>query len=249
MNEKVDIFDFVIKESINSEVESIPVPEMEDLWNNISKELRRKKKITFYSRPYVKVGIACVILFIGVFIMGTVSSYSHYRGVLNFLTKNLGDSITIFVNSNKNSDGNPEIEAFEQVTELEIVEHSLTLEEAMDKAGFIFGLPQVIPVDYSLSEVLLTELSGKTINMELIYQSSVDIIKVKIEPILGEYASTMNINSAFGSVERVFNNGLEYHVISFTNGLAIIIWEYLDVKYTAESNNKEELEKLVFSIK
>lgn len=240
---KQNKFDETMKEIIQEEINSIDVPDLQDVWNNIDENINKKDNV---KTAFLNKKIASVIaslLIIGVIYSTTDEGHASYRKFLSFITNTIENTIDIGLK--QNTKPNPDIdEGWELVTE------NLSVEEAVQQATFDIRIPTYMPTGYSLSEIVLMQFGGETLNAELLYISEYsELIKLIQEPIIGDYAQTIQADSEKNRISQINKNGIDYNIIEANDGEVIVVWEVHGIKYTTIGFQKEEILNLIFSIK
>ncbi|KAB3525666.1 DUF4367 domain-containing protein [Alkaliphilus serpentinus] len=240
MNKKVDILDSNIKEGIELELNKISVPQMEDVWENIEKEMKTNNKtFTRIKKVAIFIGVSIVL---GLLI-GTTDIYAQYQKVLSLIVRTMDSTINI---QSQNKSNTP----IDLDMEQESKTYSVTLDEALDKSSFKFMLPNVMPKGYMFAEAIINEFGKQTISLEIIYVSNKnDTINIIIEPLLGDYVESINVNSNHATYEKFKNGDLTYNIIKFKDNRILIIFDHDGVKYSVEGINEEDIFEIIQHIK
>ncbi|MDF2547757.1 MAG: hypothetical protein K0R93_2655 [Anaerosolibacter sp.] len=233
-----DMLDKAIKEALKDSVESIIVPDMNDVWIYIEHHILQQKMKRLKKAAGFAAAVIILLSFMGIGYMN--QGYASYFRSLKFLTTSTATLTHIQV-QNKTpgelaqtlEDSNPS-----QMNDLQEIE--LPYETALEIANFQVMLPSYIPNGFVLDKVLLIQLGKKTINLRLLYTNGDDILEILQEPIQGEYAT----------ISEHLEGGHKYHIIRFTNGFTEMIWDMDEVKYTLKGNvHEEEALKIALSLK
>jgi hypothetical protein len=242
MNKK-DILDEIITVSINKEIDNIDLPPMDDIWQNIETHIKSEKRNNSFKINNKIASILVVLTVCSYLALGLNNSgEANFKRVLNFITKKSGKEVNIDLNYKKND---PIKESNNS-----LIEHSLSLEEAKERADFIVKYPTYIPKEYSFEKATLSEYDGKGLYLKVIYSSN-DNRKIIIEEegIPKEYAQGINLNEENSQIKQINKNGFIYNIIEKNNNRVTVIWDMFEVKYTIRGENKDELIKLALSIK
>ena len=243
-----DTFETYIKEVAIHDIESIPVPNMEDVWLDIEENLAKKQQknnAMLYKR--IATGVAAVLV-LGLGIANTGEGYAYYERVIRYVTEVLENTVVIQIDhKNEANNINSNIKAIDN---LEPIVYTLPLMDAIEKADFIVRLPNAIPKGFELKEVQLMEFNKKTISVELLYNNSQNkTMSIKQEPLRGEFSQVINVNPDHALVEEIIYNQRKYLVINFSNGLINVYWDMNEVRFFAEGNEKNQMMDMVLSIK
>jgi len=242
---KMDDFDMLIQESIIEEINSIVVPDMEDIWDNINEDIvniNKQKRFNFNKRI---TSIVASILILTVILTNVDSGHAYYRKILNFFSKTIGTSNDIKLNYSNNTRTTPGIDE-----DIKIDLETLPIEEAIPKASFKIITPTYIPKGYVVENVKLTQFGDKTLMAEIIYSNhNDDLIKIIQEPVVGDYSHSLQVDSNESTIRQETFDNIEYNIIEFKNGEAMVIWDMLQIKYTIVGINEKELINIALSIK
>jgi|GEM_PF-6806952 len=225
-----DIFENYIKEAAKREIESIPVPNMEDVWLNIEENLYKKqKKNNSVLVRRIAFGVAAVLLI-------SLSFTNEYTRAIGYITEVLEKTVAVQIDLRK--DG-------KKVS-------TLTLEEAKQRAGFPISIPQVLPNGYTLKEVKLNEQNKKTSSTELIYSNAnnenIKLIQATLEKATKQIEEVRPFAKVIETKTEVIN-GIAYKIISFDDGYRAVYWEAENMKYLLEGMEKDLQIDIALSIK
>lgn len=244
----LDDLDLIIQEAISEEIESIVVPDMEDVWDNINTDIEnidkenKEKHVHFNKRTASTVA---AILILTTILVNIDDGYAYYRKILNFFSQTIGANKDIKLNYNKNTRTTPGIDE-----ETQINLETLPIEEAIHKSSFKIITPAYTPEGYIIEKVELTQFLDKTLMAELIYsKNDSDIIKIIQEPVIGDYSHTLQVDSNESTITQKKINNIDYNIIEFKNREIMIIWDMFEIKYTIVGLDKKELMEVALSIK
>ena len=232
-----------LKEAVHEEVNSIEVPDLDDVWGNIEDNINKKdnSRRTILNKKIA--GVVAALLILGITFITTEEGYTYYRRILNLFLSTEGDQVNIELDHRSTNNPPPE-------SNLETTTHNLSLEDAKKKAGFQMGIPAYVPDEYTLQEVLLTQHNKEVLNIEIIYTSrNNELIRILQEPILEEHTEVININSNNATVEQIEKDKITYNIISRSDDRVRIIWDMNQVKYIVDAVIDDDLMEMVFSIK
>ncbi|ABR47973.1 hypothetical protein Amet_1803 [Alkaliphilus metalliredigens QYMF] len=243
MTKKKDL-DSIIKQVVQEETTLIEIPDMSDVWNNIENNINKGSYFTVFTFNNKVAGIVAAMLVLVFTYSNTDEGYAYYRRVLSFITNTVENKTVINIESRQSTNLNPDIdESWELITE------SLSVEEAIGRATFQIKIPTYTPAGYSIDEIILKQFAGETLTAGLLYMSQdQSLIKLVQEPILGEYAQTIQVDSERTKVSQFKENGIDYHMMEFSDGEVMVLWQMSEVKYTVTGVGKEEIKKLILSI-
>ncbi|MBU5677248.1 DUF4367 domain-containing protein [Alkaliphilus sp. MSJ-5] len=247
----LDDLDLIIQEAISEEIESIVVPDMEDVWDNINtdiknidKENKENKEKYFHFNKRTASTVAAILILTTI-LVNMDDGYAYYRKILNFFSQTVGANKDIKLNYNKNTRTTPGIDEEAQVNL-----KTLPIEEAIYKSSFKIITPAYTPEGYIIEKVELTQFLDKTLMAELIYsKNDSDIIKMIQEPVIGDYSHTLQVDSNESTITQKKTNNIDYNIIEFKSGEVMIIWDMFEIKYTIVGLDKKELMKVALSIK
>ena len=234
-----DMFENCIKEAAKREIESIPVPNMEDVWLNIEENLYKKqKKNNTVLVKRIAIGVAAVLLI-------SLSFTNEYTRVIGYVSEVLENTVAMQIDlrkeaKNRAAKGNTEATVY-----------TLTLQEATERASFSISIPQVLPAGYALKDVNVTELGKDTLKTELIYSNkTMDFITLKQAPVEQEAIVVDEIMTSSKAIEtkEVAINGIAYKIISFDDGYMAVYWEKGNMRYLLEGMEKDQLMDISASI-
>jgi hypothetical protein len=235
-----------IKEAVKIEIDSIHVPEMEDVWSNIEKALaRQQQKEVLYKYKRIAVGAAAALI-LGLALGGTGSDYLLNNKAYRLLTEALEKSVVMQVNYKKEVK-RPDAEAIAASVPKQ---YTLSFEEAAERADYPIKAPATIPQGYELSEVRLTEMADKTVSIKLLYSDKQNnVLTVKQVPIDGKLEEIVEGASKGAAVTMQRKAGYTYFIMDFTNGSTKVYWDMGQTRFLAEGREKELVTDLAFSIK
>ncbi len=229
-----DLYDPYIKEAVKHELESVPVPNMEDVWLNIEESLAKKhKKNNSFLYKKLAIGFAALLVLSIGFIQN--DDYAYYKRAFNYLVEVLENTVAMQIDIRKEGNNQDIIKVI-----------SLSLEDAISRSDFDIKTPELLPEGYSLAEVQLEELNDRTLRVVLEYnaEGAEDSITIIQEPLQGEVEKPQGIIS-----EETLDGDAKYTIYGFNDKYFSIHWEKADLRFIAKGMDKEELIGLVMSIK
>ncbi len=227
-----DLYDPYIKEAVKHELESIPVPNMEDVWLNIEESLTKKQKknnTLLYKR--LAIGLAALMaLSIGI---GNESGFAYYKRAYNYLAEVLENTVAMQIDIRKEGKNQDKIYVY-----------SLSLEEVINRSDFEIKTPELLPEGYSLTGVQLEELNKNTLRVELKYSDTVgEVISIVQELIKGDAEKPTDTIS-----EELLKGKVDYTVYRLSDKDFVIYWEMANIRFTAKGKDKEKLIDVIESI-
>lgn len=234
--------DQLLKEAVQENIDSIEVPYLDDVWSNIEDNINKKDngRIAILNKRVASV-IAAVLALVVIY-STTDEGYAYYRRFLSFVTNTIENKIDI--GSKQNTPPNPKIDE-----NLVLTTESLSIKDAIQQATFDIRIPTYEPIGYSIDEIILTHFGGETLRAEILYISEDSkLIKLEQEPIIGDYAQTIQIDPDRTKVSNINENGINYNLIEASDGEVMVVWDFFGTKFTAIGFDKEEILNLIFSI-
>ncbi|QZY54908.1 DUF4367 domain-containing protein [Crassaminicella profunda] len=239
---KNHLFEECIDQSIGENMDSIEVPNMDDVWMNIEHHIEKPQK-TYISRKR-KLGIvAAIIMFALIHTTINHEGYANYFRCLNFFTQSTSNEMVDIHVDNKTPTENRDIENFaSHIKTLEngVSEYTLSIDMAKDISSFMIRQPDYIPDGYNMENVTLQQFEDEILNVKIMYTSKDGSFMLLQEPISGEYAVSLKINDEQGMVIEKIVKGYKYNIIKYNNGLIEIIWDMNEVKFTLQGTLSEE---------
>ncbi len=246
---KEDVMDILIKNALESSMEDISVPPMEDTWKRIEEQIgERKKKPPVHKNTVA----AAVLLLIGVAVGSGLNheGYANYFRTMNIFTSISDQSINVQMHNKTPGEMADKQGAPSVVEEVSLEDMEMGIEDARDVASFQIQEPTYMPEEYPIDKVILTNLGTKTIQVRILYGQEDQGIELLQEPLFGEYAATININPKYGKVLEKRIHGLNYMIFEFVNGEIRIHWDRNGVKFTLNGKlEQEEMLKIASSIR
>lgn len=181
-----DSLDLLVKQALESKIEEIEVPAMDDVWDEIEKHLDKKYhrlEVFLYINKHKKVFIGTVAaIVIGIIIFIPSEGDSKFTRILNYATQ-LKENIVSIDFDNK-------IETMDNIKtnddlSMQILEQELTLAQLKEYPNLAIKIPKYIPDSYSFKKGVIKESNNRFMLAEITYVSSEGkTLLLKQEPIV-----------------------------------------------------------------
>lgn len=254
---KKDVWDEALKEALDSYMDDIPVPNMDEVWANIESDLTVHKKKRFSMLP--KIAVAASLLLV-ISLMGNKIIDKNQanpekeisktevitNGERHVGFKNLQGSI-----SNENNSVNQLYS--EKYFEIKNpVEKILSKEELKKVHGII--LPDYLPegFDYTEGKLLFMNESLKRVDIQIINSNnSKDSLDFKQSLVFLESKQSTFSDINGSDFEEIKRNGITYYVFKTRHDNIYIITNLYNarIKISGKTSQKEELLKIAYLLK
>ncbi|MEW9122656.1 MAG: DUF4367 domain-containing protein [Thermotaleaceae bacterium] len=246
MNNRDDM-DTLIKKAMIATMEEIHLPQMEEVWRNIDKDIQKKHR-----RPFLYRNLWAAVLLVVVFLAGgqlANEGYANYLRNMKIFTSITGDGIHVKMHNKlahemERGEGRP-VEIDQPLLE----EMEVSIEEAKVFSSFPIQEPVYMPQGYGVDKAILMQMEERTLHVKIVYGEGDEAIELLQEPTYGQYAASMHINPVYGKVIETSINGLNYLIIQFVDGRMKIHWDRNEMKFTLTGKlEQEEMMKIATSI-
>lgn len=257
METKKDVWDEALKEALDSYMDDIPVPNMDEVWANIESDLTVHKKKRFSMLP--KIAVAASLLLV-ISLMGNkiidknqanpekeivktevITNGERHVGFKGFSQNKQNEAINT---SNNYSEKYFEIK--------NPVEKILSKEELKKIHGII--LPDYLPegFDYTEGKLLLVNDELKRVDIQIINSNnSEDFLDFKQSMVILESRQSTFSDMEGSDFEEIKRNGITYYVFKTRHDNIYIITNLYNarIKISGKTSQKEELLKIAYLLK
>ncbi|WZL74197.1 DUF4367 domain-containing protein [Clostridiaceae bacterium 35-E11] len=257
--DRTDILANIIKESITRDLadiekEAFMMKSKDIIWkqlqDSISFEIYQKKKRSS-KRLYIKA--AAVLVIIGLlscanFLMPEPKIHAQRLDFFQSIVQYFSDK-TVLHEVKRSSPENSIDSSSTDENSFTLEWKEVSWEEAQRKIDFQIKKPSYLPQGYTLSKVLIFDTDIKINTIKLVYANGKEAFELTQDLIVGDFASSTNVNPKYGTVESLDWEDTLYQVIAFENHKTHVSWFKNSIHYKLRCPfSKEETLKILQSI-
>ncbi len=237
MNE--DIIDRLIKRAVKEKMDSIEVPPMNDVFKNIMKIQKKRKRETFLKRMALVVSSSFIVMFVAILGISDEGYTRFTRTLRTFFTTE---------NGVLNLDNKVEEDFSRNEGKKNLVTSNIN--ELKKISTFPVKELNYLPTGYGLKEIEIKTINEEVCKIEMIFSDGTDFLFFTQMTITDQYTSAISIKEDNTRLSQEEIEGVTYNIIEYNNGEVKIIWDKNEVLYNLiGAFDRQEMMKIIENIK
>lgn len=236
MNE--DILDKLIKQAVKEKVDSIEVPPMNDVFKNIMRMQKKRKRETFLKRMVLVVSSSFIVMFIAILGISDEGYTRFTRTLRTFFTAE---------NGVLNLDNKVEEDFSRNEGKKNLVISNIN--ELKKISTFPVKELNYLPTGYELKGIEIKTTNEEVCKIEMIFSDEINYLFFTQMAIIDQYTNAISIKEDNARLSQEEIKGVTYNIIEYNNGEAKVIWDKNEVLYNLIGVfDKQEMMKIIESI-
>ncbi len=237
MNE--DILDKLIKQAVKEKMDSIEVPPMNDVFKNIMRTQKRRKREIFLKRMVLVVSSSFIVMLIVILGISDEGYTRFTRTLRTFFTAE---------NGVLNLDNKVEEEFSRNESKKNLVTSNIN--ELKKISTFPVKELNYLPTGYGLKEIEIKTTNEEVCKVEMIFADGTNFLFFTQMTITDQYTSAISIKEDNTRLSQEEIEGVTYNIIEYNNGEVKIIWDKNEVLYNLiGAFDRQEMMKIIENIK
>ncbi len=242
--------DMLIKKQVQSEMEQIPLPAIDQEWRALKAKLEGNRSDAWGWRPKLAVAVAAVLIFAAL----SLSSPHHVQAlgdriveIYNFVVgkTTMNKTMSSSRQTSPNPPGAPVVKDLGTGVEREV-----TLEEAQKACDFQLALPQYLPTGTTLQKVMLMEFGANPKQVTILYDLQGKVLRFTQMRLLGDFSSGHLYDTDDTVTQDVWVNGNPAVLFVNKNRLSSLSWVQRGLNLELSGPlSADEIQKIAASIK
>jgi len=234
----------LLRESLKEAGEKIPLPPADEVWREISQELKKRslKRRRSIRRKFIAAAAILAVSAGSFLLIFSPKVNAIGEKVVQIITQVTGNTVTVNTNTRENPKTDterPTPPPAEDALPPAITPKTVSLEEARKLSPFPFRNPKYLPDGFKLLKVSIVK-SEVTAVVTLEYGQKSSELLISEQNIIGEMASSDNVRAGEAEIREIDVAGNRGTMFMFPNGLVALQFLADGIRYDLRGYVKPE---------